>query len=106
MSTQKKVYLLVQKWLLHIRTIIGGGVLLNHTPRHVESLWLGAMHPPSRCACFVVKASHNAHCMVDPPTCCGTLVGFGVWLISTLVSTKSGVWLLTVRGKGAIMSGL
>ncbi|KAK7322178.1 hypothetical protein VNO80_34971 [Phaseolus coccineus] len=26
------------------------------------------MHPPSRCACFVVKASHNAHCMVDPPT--------------------------------------
>ncbi|KAK7327089.1 hypothetical protein VNO80_31916 [Phaseolus coccineus] len=94
------------------------------------------MHPPSRCACFVVKASHNAHCMVDPPTwvgvthggagsggrcrfrptfnlvrenvmcSCGTLVGFGVWLISTLVSTKSGVWLLTVRGKGAIMSGL
>ncbi|KAK7326594.1 hypothetical protein VNO80_32640 [Phaseolus coccineus] len=71
------------------------------------------MHPPSRCACFVVKASHNAHCMVDPPTwvgvthggagsggrcrfrptfnlvrenvmcSCGTLVGFGVWLIST-----------------------
>ncbi|KAK7325492.1 hypothetical protein VNO80_32100 [Phaseolus coccineus] len=88
------------------------------------------MHPPSRCACFVVKASHNAHCMVDPPTwvgvthggagsggrcrfrptfnlvrenvmcSCGTLVGFGVWLISTLVSTKSGVWLLTVRREG------
>ncbi|KAK7333921.1 hypothetical protein VNO80_30702 [Phaseolus coccineus] len=26
------------------------------------------MHPPSRCACFVVKASHNANCMVNPPT--------------------------------------
>ncbi|KAK7325886.1 hypothetical protein VNO80_33711 [Phaseolus coccineus] len=99
------------------------------------------MHPPSRCACFVVKASHNAHCMVDPPTwvgvthggagsggrcrfrptfnlvrenvmcSCGTLVGFGVWLISTLVSNKIGgmashrsregghhVWLVTGRG--------
>ncbi|KAK7327188.1 hypothetical protein VNO80_31668 [Phaseolus coccineus] len=135
MSTQKKCIYLYKSGFC-ILDYYGGGVLLNHTPRHVESLWLGAMHPPSRCACFVVKASHNAHCMVDPPTwvgvthggagsggrcrfrptfnlvrenvmcSCGTLVGFGVWLISTLVSTKSGVWLLTVRGKGAIMSGL
>ncbi|KAK7325442.1 hypothetical protein VNO80_34493 [Phaseolus coccineus] len=78
------------------------------------------MHPPSRCACFVVKASHNAHCMVDPPTwvgvthggagsggrcrfrptfnlvrenvmcSCGTLVGFGVWLISNTCEHKIG----------------
>ncbi|KAK7325554.1 hypothetical protein VNO80_34279 [Phaseolus coccineus] len=33
------------------------------------------MHPPSRCACFVVKASHNAHCMVDPPTWVGVTHG-------------------------------
>ena len=31
---------------------------------------------------------------------------FVVWLISRLVSIMKGVWLPTVRGEGAIMSGL
>ncbi|KAK7327000.1 hypothetical protein VNO80_32028 [Phaseolus coccineus] len=135
MSTQKKCIYLYKSGFCILDYYRGGCAPQPYT-KACGVFVAGRYASPLTFACFVVKASHNAHCMVDPPTwvgvthggagsggrcrfrptfnlvrenvmcSCGTLVGFGVWLISTLVSTKSGVWLLTVRGKGAIMSGL